>query len=544
MALRSSFKLLGLVSVFSLVAAAVVAVAATPATAKRPEVPALGTVQFDAADYTAGEAAGAVSIAVERTNWAGSAKVLLTVIQGSATDGIDYRPLRRTSYSRWVEFETRETRRVMEIALVDDSRFEGPEAFSVSLSDPSAGLTVGSPAQAGVTILDDESATVSIADQLPVGEGELAEFPMTVSVLPGVVRDVAVTVDWALAFGTATAGDFTGPTSGSISIPASTSDAVISVATADDLAYEVANETFRVDLSNPSPGVTIGTGSASGSIDDDDGYGLTCPADDTYEPNNSPDGAAHIRWAGTIRAILCPGDGDENGRLSDFYRLDAFAGRTIDVEATFAHAEGDINLTLWDPEGTVVTWSNGTSDAEHLTYQVPLGAAGAYAVQGYMSLDSGSAPGNVYSLKVGGDTCPADDPAEDDDEAATARLLTPESFLEGVLCPDDSDPNGRISDFYAVDALEGQTLDLRANFLHAEGNINLWLWDPAGSLVTFAAGTADGETISYLVPSGGGGRYHLQVSLVADGGDASGNAYAVIAFITGGGEGDSGGEEG
>jgi serralysin len=83
----------------------------------------------------------------------------------------------------------------------------------------------------------------------------------------------AVTVDWNLAFGVATsdarASDFVGPISGTVTFAAGVTEATISVYIDGDGTVE-GDETFSVQLSNASPGVTIADGMASATILNDD----------------------------------------------------------------------------------------------------------------------------------------------------------------------------------------------------------------------------------------------------------------------------------
>lgn len=261
--------------------------------------------------------------------------------------------------------------------------------------------------------------------------------------------------------------------------------------------------------------------------------GLSCPADDPYEDNDDAAQATLVSFGATVRAILCPEDADINGRMSDFFAVDAYDGRTIDMRVTFTAAEGAVNLLLRDPAGAVVAVSRGTGGSEQVTYRVPVGGAGRYTLQVYMSVDEGTVPGNAYTLAVApGPTCPADDPFEDNDDIAHATALAAGTTLEAVLCPDDVDFNGRVSDFFGFDAAAGQSIDLLVGFLQAEGDINVVLWGPAGTVVAFSRGTVDNEHVLSTVPAGGDGRYTLQAYLADDTGSVPGNPYSVTLTLS------------
>src|SRR5205085_2498911 len=81
----------------------------------------------------------------------------------------------------------------------------------------------------------------------------------------------AVSVQFATASGTATAGSDYQSTSGTLTIPANSLTGTISVPVIGDTVIE-SNETFVVNLSNPVNG-TISTGQGTGTIVDDDDPG-------------------------------------------------------------------------------------------------------------------------------------------------------------------------------------------------------------------------------------------------------------------------------
>ena len=75
-----------------------------------------------------------------------------------------------------------------------------------------------------------------------------------------------------------------------------------------------------------------------------------------------------------------------------------FVGDNIAVDLTFTHAEGDIDLELLDPTGTVAASSATTTDDESLTHTAT--AAGVWTIRVTLSSDSGSQTGNSYGLET------------------------------------------------------------------------------------------------------------------------------------------------
>lgn len=109
--------------------------------------------------------------------------------------------------------------------------------------------------------------TLSIADTQAV-EGDSGTTQLMFTVSLGAAATSAVTVDYATADGTATAGSDYVATSGTLAIPAGSTSVTFGVVVNGDTATEP-NETFFVDLSNPT-NATIADAQAVGTIANDD----------------------------------------------------------------------------------------------------------------------------------------------------------------------------------------------------------------------------------------------------------------------------------
>ncbi len=120
--------------------------------------PAIGpnTVQFTASTASANETANAtthVDLQVTRTgNTLAGATVNYTTSNLTASDRFDYEAAAGT-----LQFAAGETSRIITVFIVDDAFGEGPETFSVTLSNP-VNCTLGSPVTVTVTINSNESA--------------------------------------------------------------------------------------------------------------------------------------------------------------------------------------------------------------------------------------------------------------------------------------------------------------------------------------------------------------------------------------------------
>ena len=197
-----------------------------------------------------------------------------TAIAGTNPDaGADY-----ASKSGTLTFSAGTSEQFIEVQTHEDDLDEPTEEFSVELSSPDgAALSRGTGTG---TITDDDEPTLSIEDATAVVEGGMAEFVVEMSI----PSTQSVTVDYRTADGSARAGmDYTA-TPGSLTFSPNTTRQTIRVPTQDDATDELV-ETFTVTLRNPS-GATVQSGSATGTINDNDVVGLSI-ADATVVEGNT-----------------------------------------------------------------------------------------------------------------------------------------------------------------------------------------------------------------------------------------------------------------
>ena len=162
------------------------------------------------------------------------------------------------------------------IATVPDQVTKDHGSVTVTIQT-GTGYTPGTPASATVAIQDDDAAfTLAIAGGGTVGE-DAGSLTFTVTLSPpsaGRTPIDPITVQWATADGSATAGaDYTAD-SGTLNFAAGASGAAltqqITVTVNDDGLHE-ADEQFTVTLSGATgTGATIGTASVTVTIDDND----------------------------------------------------------------------------------------------------------------------------------------------------------------------------------------------------------------------------------------------------------------------------------
>src|SRR4029077_19523448 len=83
----------------------------------------------------------------------GAVSVHYATSDGTATAGSDY-----TAASGTLTFANGETSKTFTVAVTDDTAVEGNETVNLTLSNPTGGATLGTPATATFTILDNDSS--------------------------------------------------------------------------------------------------------------------------------------------------------------------------------------------------------------------------------------------------------------------------------------------------------------------------------------------------------------------------------------------------
>jgi len=117
-------------------------------------VPVPQTIQFTAASYTVAENVGAAGFPVTRSgSTTAPASATYTATIGTADAG-DF-----TAVSGTVAFGVGESAAVIQVPILPDTLLEPGETFTLTLTGPTGGATLGSPASANVTIADDPVPT-------------------------------------------------------------------------------------------------------------------------------------------------------------------------------------------------------------------------------------------------------------------------------------------------------------------------------------------------------------------------------------------------
>lgn len=249
------------------------------------------------------------------------------------------------------------------------------------------------------------------------------------------------------------------------------------------------------------------------------GYDLTLEAascvDDAREQDDTPAGlvppAIPFLQAGLV---ACPSD-------PDHIALDLSAGGTLDVAALWDTSEGGLRVELLNPSNTVVATASGPAGDRALSYTPTAG--GRYHLRATLDGEAGTLPGVSYELGILATQCPVDIYEENDARTSPAAITLPFSATGLGSCASDED-------WYSFPVTAGDQVRVFADFVNAEGDIDIGLYDETGSSVASGSGTRDDETITTAAESSG--TWTAKVRLYQDAGAVPGNTYGLEVGTT------------
>lgn len=275
-----------------------------------------GVLAFDVEAAEVNEADGTVTLKVNRTNGSdGEVSVDFTTSDGTAVAGQDYSFQEGT-----LTFASGITTADIVIQITDDTLIEADETFTVTLSSPGGGASLGANSVATVTILEND-----IAVAFEVGSVEVDEDAgtVTVNVLRTGDSDAAVSVDFATQNGTAEAGLDYVASNGTLNFAATVTSQPVTISISDDKLDEL-NETFLIQLSNASTGTVLGT---------NDTVTVTIVDDDVPGVLSIQSTATVNERAGTVSLTVTRSNGSDGEVTVQFATIDGTAQAGLDYTA-------------------------------------------------------------------------------------------------------------------------------------------------------------------------------------------------------------------
>ena len=309
---------------------------------KMPSCGAQPVPSLSISDVTVTEGNAGTVAAVFTVSLSASSASLVTVdyatANGSATAGSDY-----VATSGTLTFNPGTTSQSVTVTVNGDTVVEPDETFFVNLTNPTnATLAKG---QGQGTILNDDTAppppSLSISD-VTVTEGNSGTVAAVFTVSLSASSTNPVTVGYATANGSATAGSDYVATSGTLTFNPGTTALTITVTVNGDTVVEP-DETFFVNLTNPT-NATLAKGQGQGTILNDD----TAPPPPGSITVVNPNGRENWK-IGQSRQIQWTSSG-----VTGAVRIDLARNGTNFTEAIAASTVND-GVDVWSVTGPATT---------------------------------------------------------------------------------------------------------------------------------------------------------------------------------------------
>ena len=306
------------------------------------------------ADTATTEAPGATAVFAVAMSTASTQPVTVDYVttDGSATAAADY----VAAGPATLTFNPGEVAKNIVVSVLDDALIESAETFNLVLSNPTRAAF--GDASAVATINDDEgNPTLTVADANASEIDGTLEFTAVLSA----ASTVSVSVDYATADGTATAGsDYTAQSGTLVFAPGTTSQNV-SIPLLDDQDLEF-SESFDLNLSNPS-GVILGTTTALGTIGDDEA--VVC-GEPSYDP--ATEGVVAV-W------LDCDGSNMWHARMTSGSGFKSYPGAIRSNQgfvsvAGFNLEPSDTLETATDPSSIVFTLSMSAPGVDGIDFEL------------------------------------------------------------------------------------------------------------------------------------------------------------------------------
>jgi parallel beta-helix repeat protein len=222
-----------------------------------------GTIQLSAGAVSVNESTSTVTITATRTGGAdGAVSVGFASSNGTAVAPSDYTAAAGTL--NWADGDG--VPKTFQIMINNDLADEPNETFTITISNPLGGVTLGATTTEVVTITDNDTAPVVTIGDVSVTEGGNLVFPVSLSSPP----NGSITLTVTTSNGTAVApGDYTARTV-PVTFAAGETRKTVSVPTVQDTIDEP-NETLRLRVQSVNAG-TVGntTDTGTGTIVDND----------------------------------------------------------------------------------------------------------------------------------------------------------------------------------------------------------------------------------------------------------------------------------
>lgn len=226
------------------------------------------SISFTNVTYTVGEAGGSISLHAVRSGALGTAvSVDFLTLNGTAAAPGDYRATNGT-----LTFPANTALRTITVPIVNDFDLEGPESFSVRLTNPQGGVQIGTIANATVHITDDDAPGVIRFSSSTYNGNEGTVVNIGVQRTGG--AGAGVTVQFNMVNGTASSNDYSNRTQVLTFAGGETNKIIAVNLNPDNLTEPV--ETVNLGLAILTGGATLGSPSTA-TLNINNASAITCP---------------------------------------------------------------------------------------------------------------------------------------------------------------------------------------------------------------------------------------------------------------------------
>jgi hypothetical protein len=216
---------------------------------------AVASLRFSASAYTVAQAAGTLTVSVNRNlGSSGAVSVAYATANGTAAAGTDFTAANGTLH--WASGDA--TPKTFAVAISNATPFSGSKSFTVALSSPTTGVSLGSPSSASISITGDASGTVGNVEFSAASYAvDQTGSAVTVTVNRRGGSSGAVSAAYATSNGSAMAGaDFT-QTTGTVQwASGDATSKTISVPVSDATSFS-GTKSFTIGLFNATGGATV-----------------------------------------------------------------------------------------------------------------------------------------------------------------------------------------------------------------------------------------------------------------------------------------------
>jgi chitinase len=226
-------------------------------TLQNDDIPILSIAPAQLQEGNAGSTEAVVTVTLSSASYQ-PVTVDYGTANGTAQAGVDYSPVNGS-----LTFDAGVTTQEIRILVTGDSQIEPDETFTVSLSNAQNATLNATASQATVTIINDDlpPPELSVA-ATEITEGQSGTSNAVITVQLSRAATLPVSVSYATADGSATAGSDYTASSGTLHFAAGETRQTINIPVVGDTFFE-ANETFLLKLSDPLNATLSATASQS-----------------------------------------------------------------------------------------------------------------------------------------------------------------------------------------------------------------------------------------------------------------------------------------